>query len=170
MDLLVVEMVDVIDKNGYRANVGIVLMNQHKELFFAKRRYQSGWQFPQGGIQFGETPEIAMHRELLEEIGLTKNDTELLSESSHWYQYKIPKKNLRKLKKGKPSVIGQKQKWFLLKLIVPDETINLTYNSKFQEFDKWKWVDPTLPAMQVIGFKQQVYKQVLTEFQTFFNQ
>ena len=163
-------MVDIIDKNGYRANEGIVLMNQHKELFFAKRRYQSGWQFPQGGIRFGETPEIAMHRELLEEIGLTKNDTELLSESSHWYQYKIPKKNLRKLKKGKPHVIGQKQKWFLLKLIVPDETINLTYNSKFQEFDKWKWVDPTLPAMQVIGFKQQVYEQVLTEFQTFFNQ
>ena len=163
-------MVDIIDKNGYRANVGIVLMNQHKELFFAKRRYQSGWQFPQGGIRFGETPEIAMHRELLEEIGLTKNDTELLSESSHWYQYKIPKKNLRKLKKGKPHVIGQKQKWFLLKLIVPDETINLSYNSKFQEFDKWKWVDPTLPAMQVIGFKQQVYEQVLTEFQTFFNQ
>ena len=163
-------MVDIIDKNGYRDNVGIVSMNQHKELFFAKRRYQSGWQFPQGGIQFGETPEIAMYRELLEEIGLTKNDTELLSESSHWYQYKIPEKNLRKLKKGKPRVIGQKQKWFLLKLIVPDETINLTYNSKFQEFDKWKWVDPTLPAMQVIGFKQQVYEQVLTEFQTFFNQ
>ena len=89
MDLLVVEMVDVIDKNGYRANVGIVLMSQQKELFFAKRRYQSGWQFPQGGIRFGETPEIAMYRELLEEIGLTKNDTELLSESSHWYQYKI---------------------------------------------------------------------------------
>ncbi|GIT33980.1 MAG: hypothetical protein Ct9H300mP4_02990 [Gammaproteobacteria bacterium] len=43
-----IEMVDVIDKNGYRANVGIVLMNQHKELFFAKRQYQSGWQFPKG--------------------------------------------------------------------------------------------------------------------------
>ena len=66
-------MADVIDKNGYRANVGIVLMNQQKELFFAKRRYQSGWQFPQGGIQHGETPEIAMYRELKEEIGLTKN-------------------------------------------------------------------------------------------------
>ena len=163
-------MADVIDKNGYRANVGIVLMNQHKELFFAKRRYQSGWQFPQGGIKLGETPENAMYRELLEEIGLTKNDTELLSESSHWYQYKIPKKNLRKLKKGKPFVIGQKQKWFLLKLMGSDETISLTHNSKFQEFDSWKWVDPALPSKQVIGFKQQVYEQVLTEFQTFFNQ
>ena len=65
-------MVDLIDKNGYRANVGIVLMNQQKELFFAKRRYQSGWQFPQGGIHIGETPESAMYRELLEETGLTK--------------------------------------------------------------------------------------------------
>jgi len=163
-------MTDIIDKNGYRANVGIVLMNQQKELFFAKRRYQSGWQFPQGGIKLGETPENAMYRELLEEIGLTKNDTELLSESSHWYQYKIPKKNLRKLKKGKPHVIGQRQKWFLLKLMGSDETISLTHNSKFQEFDSWKWVDPDLPARQVIGFKQQVYDLVLTEFQTFFNQ
>ena len=163
-------MADVIDKNGYRANVGIVLMNQHKELFFAKRRYQSGWQFPQGGIKLGETPESAMYRELLEEIGLTKNETEFLSESSHWYQYKIPKKHLRKLKKGKPFVIGQKQKWFLLKLMGSDETISLANNSKFQEFDSWKWVDPALPVKQVIGFKQQVYEQVLTEFQTFFNQ
>ena len=163
-------MADVIDNNGYRANIGIVLMNQHKELFFAKRKYQSGWQFPQGGIKLGETPENAMYRELLEEIGLTKNDTELLSESNHWYQYKIPKKHLRKSKKGKISVIGQKQKWFLLKLTGSDEAISLTHASKFQEFDSWKWVDPALPARQVIGFKQQVYEQVLTEFQTFFNQ
>ncbi len=120
-------MADVIDKNGYRANVGIVLMNQHKELFFAKRRYQSGWQFPQGGIKLGETPEHAMYR-------------------------------------------GQKQKWFLLKLMGSDEIISLSHNSKFQEFDSWKWVDPAIPARQVIGFKQQVYEQVLTEFQTFFNQ
>jgi len=161
-------MVDVIDKNGYRANVGIVLMNQQKKLFIAKRRYQSGWQFPQGGIHLGETPENAMYRELQEEIGLTKNDTELLLESSHWYQYKIPKKHLRKLKKGKPFVIGQKQKWFLLKLTGSDEAISLTDTSKSQEFDRWKWVDLALPAKQVIGFKQQVYEQVLTEFQTFF--
>ena len=163
-------MADVIDKNGYRANVGIVLMNQHKELFFAKRRYQSGWQFPQGGIKLGETPENAMYRELLEEIGLTKNNIELLSESSHWYEYEIPKKHLRKSKKGKPFVIGQKQKWFLLKLMASDESISLTHNSKFQEFDSWKWVHPAIPARQVIGFKQQVYDLVLTEFQTFFNQ
>ena len=163
-------MVDVIDKNGYRANVGIVLMNQQKKLFIAKRRYQSGWQFPQGGIHLGETPENAMYRELLEETGLTKNDTELLSESNNWYQYKIPKKHLRTLKKGKPFVIGQKQKWFLLKLTGADKAISLTSPSKFQEFDSWKWVDPALPAKQVIRFKQHVYEQVLTEFQTFFNQ
>ena len=111
-----------------------------------------------------------MYRELLEETGLTKNDTELLSESNNWYQYKIPKKHLRTLKKGKPFVIGQKQKWFLLKLTGADKAISLTSPSKFQEFDSWKWVDPALPAKQVIRFKQHVYEQVLTEFQTFFNQ
>ena len=163
-------MVDLIDKNGYRANVGTDLMNRQKELFFAKRRYQSGWQFPQGGIHLGETPENAMYRELLEETGLTKNDTELLSESNNWYQYKIPKKHLRTLKKGKPFVIGQKQKWFLLKLTGADKAISLTSPSKFQEFDSWKWVDPALPAKQVIRFKQHVYEQVLTEFHTYFNQ
>jgi len=163
-------MVDLIDKNGYRANVGIVLMNPQKELFIAKRRYQSGWQFPQGGIHIGETPESAMYRELLEETGLTKNDTELLSESNNWYQYKIPKKHLRKLKKGKPFVIGQRQKWFMLKLTGSEEAISLIHPSKFnQEFDNWKWVDPALPAKQVIRFKQHVYEQVLSEFQTFFN-
>jgi len=111
-----------------------------------------------------------MYRELLEETGLTKNDTELLSESNNWYQYKIPKKHLRTLKKGKPFVIGQKQKWFLLKLTGADKAISLTSPSKFQEFDSWKWVDPALPSKQVIRFKQHVYEQVLTEFQTFFNQ
>ena len=91
-------------------------------------------------------------------------------ESSRWYQYKIPKKYLRKLKKGKPFVIGQKQKWFLLRLKGSDEVISLTHDSKFQEFDSWKWVDPAIPAKQVIGFKQQIYEQVLNEFQTFFKQ
>ena len=44
-------MKDLIFDDGFRANVGIVIFNQDQQVFFAKRRYQSGWQFPQGGIQ-----------------------------------------------------------------------------------------------------------------------
>ena len=68
-------MADLIYDDGYRANVGIVICNPEGKVFFAKRRYQSGWQFPQGGIIEGESPKKAMWRELLEETGLKKENT-----------------------------------------------------------------------------------------------
>jgi putative (di)nucleoside polyphosphate hydrolase len=161
-------MTDVIDQQGYRANVGIVLINNKKEIFFAKRKHQSGWQFPQGGIGIGESLKSAMYRELLEETGLTKDHVEVIYQSKTWYQYKIPKTYLRKLTNGSYQVIGQKQKWFLVKLNGSDVSVNLTFDSKTnQEFDDWKWVDVSIPAKEVIWFKQNVYQKVLTEFQTF---
>ena len=154
----------VIDRAGYRLNVGIVLVNESGRVFWGRRHGHDAWQFPQGGIHLGETPENAMYRELLEETGLTKNDTELLSESNNWYQYKIPKKHLRKSKKGKPFVIGQRQKWFLLKLTGSEEAISLIHPSKFnQEFDNWKWVDPETITDTVVDFKLKVYEQLKLE-------
>ena len=108
-------MGDLIFDDGFRANVGIVIFNQKLQVFFAKRRYQSGWQFPQGGIQLGESPKKAMFRELLEETGLDKKSVEIIYVSDHWYDYRIPKKSIRKATNG-TTVIGQRQKWFLLKL------------------------------------------------------
>ncbi|SVC75148.1 uncharacterized protein METZ01_LOCUS328002 [marine metagenome] len=161
-------MTDVIDQQGYRANVGIVLINNKKEIFFAKRKHQSGWQFPQGGIGIGESLKSAMYRELLEETGLTKDHVEVIYQSKTWYHYKIPKIHLRKPTNGSYQVIGQKQKWFLVKLNGSDASVNLTFDSKKnQEFDDWKWVDVSIPAKEVIWFKQNVYQKVLTEFQTF---
>ena len=161
-------MTDVIDQQGYRANVGIVLINNQKEIFFAKRKRQSGWQFPQGGIRTGESLKSAMYRELLEETGLTKDHVEVIYQSKTWYQYKIPKTHLRTPTNGSHQVIGQKQKWFLVKLNGSDVSVNLTFDSKTnQEFDDWKWVDVSIPAKEVIWFKQDVYQKVLTEFQTF---
>ena len=161
-------MTDIIDQQGYRANVGIVLINNQKEIFFAKRKRQSSWQFPQGGIRTGESLKSAMYRELLEETGLTKDHVEVIYQSETWYQYKIPKTHLRAPTKGSYQVIGQKQKWFLVKLNGSDVSVNLTFDSKTnQEFDDWKWVDVSIPAKEVIWFKQDVYQKVLTEFQTF---
>ena len=161
-------MTDIIDQQGYRANVGIVLINNQKEIFFAKRKHQSGWQFPQGGIRIGESLRSAMDRELLEETGLTKNHVEVIYQSKAWYQYKIPKTHLRAPTKGSYQVIGQKQKWFLVKLNGSDELVDLTCDSKKnQEFDEWKWVNPSIPAKEVVWFKQDVYEKVLNEFLTF---
>ncbi len=123
-------MTDVIDQQGYRANVGIVLINNRQELFFAKRKHQRGWQFPQGGIRIGESLTSAMYRELLEETGLTKDHVEVIYQSKEWYQYKIPKNFLKKLNNASPQVVGQKQKWFLVKLNGSDELVDLTCDSK----------------------------------------
>ena len=155
-------MGDLIFDDGFRANVGIVIFNQKQQVFFAKRRYQSGWQFPQGGIQLGESPKKAMFRELLEETGLGKKSVEITYVSDHWYDYRIPKKSIRKATNG-TTVIGQRQKWFLLKL--KDQSTSIVLNSSSeQEFDSWKWIAPDLSIKQVIGFKQDVYKKVISEF------
>ena len=155
-------MGDLIFDDGYRANVGIVILNQKQQVFFAKRRYQSGWQFPQGGIQLGESPKQAMFRELLEETGLDKESVEVIYVSDYWYDYRIPKKSIRKTTNG-ATVIGQRQKWFLLKL--KDLSTNISLDSSpEQEFDSWKWIAPGLSIKQVIGFKQEVYKKVISEF------
>ena len=158
-------MGDLIFDDGFRANVGIVIFNQKQQVFFAKRRYQSGWQFPQGGIQLGESPKKAMFRELLEETGLDKKSVEIIYVSDHWYDYRIPKKSIRKATNG-TTVIGQRQKWFLLKL--KDQSTSIVLNSSSeQEFDSWKWIAPDLSIKQVIGFKQDVYKKVISEFMPF---
>ena len=60
----------MIDEQGYRPNVGIILCNRENQVFWARRCGQNGWQFPQGGINPQETPEQALFRELNEEVGL----------------------------------------------------------------------------------------------------
>ena len=158
-------MGDLIFDDGFRANVGIVIFNQKLQVFFAKRRYQSGWQYPQGGIQLGESPKKAMFRELLEETGLDKRSVEIIYVSDHWYDYRIPKKSIRKATNG-TTVIGQRQKWFLLKLKGQSSNISLSPSPE-KEFDSWKWIAPDLSIKQVIGFKQDVYKKVISEFMPF---
>ena len=63
----------MIDKDGFRPNVGIILANSHGQVLWAKRLGWDAWQFPQGGIDAHETPEQALFRELKEEIGYGAN-------------------------------------------------------------------------------------------------
>lgn len=152
----------MIDEEGLRANVGMILINAKNHVFWARRAQDIGWQFPQGGVQEGETPEVALYRELQEEVGLARSDVRLIAESQSWYQYFLPKNFVRW--QQKPVCLGQRQKWFLLRLLSP-ERINLEYSVK-PEFDTWCWVDYWYPADNVIDFKQDVYRQVLAEFES----
>ena len=149
----------MIDEQGYRANVGIIIANGKGQVLWAKRIGQDAWQFPQGGINRGESAKAAMYRELAEEVGLSPHDVEIISTTRGWLRYRLPK-HLRRA--SSPQCIGQKQKWFLLRLLADDAQVNLSQHFE-QEFDHWEWVSFWYPLNQVISFKRDVYRRALKE-------
>lgn len=151
----------MIDNDGYRPNVGIIICNRYGQVLWARRYGQNSWQFPQGGINNNETSEQAMFRELNEEVGLLSKDVKILSVTNGWLRYKLPKRMIRW--ENEPVCIGQKQKWFLLELVSDISEINLS-STLTPEFDDWKWVSYWYPIRQVIAFKRDVYRKALKEF------
>ena len=125
-----------------------------------RRIGQNAWQFPQGGIQDNETPIEALYRELAEEIGLSTEDVELLGCTRGWLRYRLPKRYIRT--SCKPICIGQKQKWFMLRLISNTEKIHLDRGAT-PEFDSWRWVSYWHPLREVVAFKRHVYQRALKE-------
>lgn len=153
----------MIDDKGYRHNVGIVLCNDRNQLFWARRANQGGWQFPQGGINEGESPDEAMYRELYEEIGLKECQVEVLGKTGDWAHYDLPERFIRQ--GSLPLCVGQKQIWFMLKLLGDESQIRFDC-SDTPEFDSWRWVEYWEPAFDVVYFKRNVYLSALTEMWT----
>jgi len=151
---------DSIDTEGFRANVGIILANGSGKLLLGGRIGRKGWQFPQGGILMGEEPVDAMYRELREEIGLDRDDVELLGVTQDWIRYRLPGKYVRR--NSKPLCIGQKQRWFMLRLVCSDDNLRFDLGEE-PEFDRTRWVDFWRPVNEVIYFKRRVYAQALFE-------
>jgi putative (di)nucleoside polyphosphate hydrolase len=156
----------VIDSDGYRANVGIILTNNQGSVLWARRMGQDAWQFPQGGIDAHEDEKQAMYRELWEEIGLQSKDVEIIASTNSWLRYKLPKRMVRR--NCQPVCIGQKQKWFLLKLVGEEHRLNLETTNK-PEFEEWKWVDYWFPVENVVYFKKRVYRCALQQLNAHVN-
>lgn len=150
----------MIDVDGYRPNVGIIIFNDDGQLLWAKRVGQEAWQFPQGGIQKDETAEQAAMRELHEEVGLEPDDVEVISSTQEWLHYRLPEQYIRQ--HSNPVCIGQKQRWFLLRLKGNTDKICFDQGDK-AEFESWQWVSYWYPLNQVIAFKREVYRQALLE-------
>lgn len=157
---------NIFDAQGFRFNVGIIIVNHQGKAFWAKRSGQDSWQFPQGGVNAGESSVEAMWRELSEETGLTSKDVELLAQTNSWLKYRLPSRYRRRKRPGLVQCIGQKQMWFLLRLISEDKAVNLSANAN-PEFDDWCWVDYWQPAKEVVYFKRKVYQQALQELGSF---
>lgn len=150
----------MIDSEGFRPNVGIILCNAEGRLFWAKRIGQHSWQFPQGGIQWDESPEQAMFRELAEETGLRPEHVQVIGCTKGWLRYRLPKRLIRR--GGKPMCIGQKQIWFLLRMLGGEDAVRLDLSER-PEFDHWQWVDYWYPLRAVVPFKRHVYWRALRE-------
>lgn len=151
----------MIDQDGFRPNVGIVVCDSAGRLLWARRAGQQSWQFPQGGIRRDETPEEAMYRELEEEVGLRPDQVEVLASTRGWLRYRLPSRFIRRDRR--PLCIGQKQVWFLLRLNARDEDVQLDCSDR-PEFDCWRWVPFWYPLEEVIAFKRRVYTCALAEF------
>lgn len=150
----------MIDSDGFRPNVGIVLGGTSGQVLWAKRINQDAWQFPQGGIQRGESPRDALFRELHEELGLLPEHVQMLGVTTGWLRYRLPSRYLRR-SRGRICV-GQKQKWFALRLVGAETAVRLDVTGK-PEFDGWRWVDYWQPLDEVVEFKRDVYRKALNE-------
>ena len=150
----------MLDRDGFRPNVGIILLNQRSQVFWGKRIRTHSWQFPQGGIDRGENPEQAMFRELHEEVGLHPRHVQVLARTRDWLRYGVPDRFIRRDARGHYK--GQKQIWFLLQLVGHDWDLNLRATTH-PEFDAWRWNDYWVPLDVVVEFKRGVYEMALTE-------
>jgi len=152
----------MIDKDGFRYNVGIILANDKGKLFWGRRIGQDAWQFPQGGMHPNETHEQAMYRELDEETGLQPKHVEILGYTRDWLRYRLPQRLIRHDKK--PICVGQRQIWYLLRFVGSEDDFCLDTSDK-PEFDGWRWVHYWYPMGQVVPFKRKVYRQALSQLQ-----
>lgn len=148
----------MIDPDGYRPNVGIILLREDGRVFWARRAFRDGWQFPQGGMHSDETPLEAMYRELHEETGLKPQHVEVIGATPGWLKYRLPPRMVRR--NQRPRCIGQKQVWFLLKFIGEESALRLDLSDE-PEFDEWRWVDFWYPMDHVVSFKRSVYQRAL---------
>lgn len=149
----------------YRPCVGAVLFNDQGLVWVGKRigeptgDFEYAWQMPQGGIDVGEDPKVAVKRELMEETGT--DQSEILRESMKWYNYDVPGSGFRKNRYG--NFRGQTQKWFALRFKGTDSDFKLDLHEK-PEFSTWKWVALEEVPELIVPFKRDVYKKVVEEF------
>lgn len=148
------------EESNYRLNVGLIIVNNYGKVLICKRKNSNQWQFPQGGIDKGESPIEAAKREIFEEVGIKPSKIKVLGKIKDWVKYEIPKELAKKSFKKK-GIVGQKQKWFIFK--IKSEACITFVNDPDNEFDDFAWVSYWRPIALIVSFKKEVYRNVLAE-------
>ena len=150
-----------VSKLEYRKNVGMVLVNTNGHIFAGKRldNNSDAWQMPQGGIDKGETPEVAAFRELSEETGIHHSKARLIGATAGWLSYDIPVELIPLLWNGQYK--GKEKKWFAFEFLGKDSDINLI--TKEPEFSEWAWKSKKNLLSSIVPFKLEVYQKVFSE-------
>ncbi len=150
------------EKLPYRPCVGVVLTNA-QGLIFAGQRADTdlpAWQMPQGGVDEGESPLDAAHRELREETGVNRADVSFIRQTKDWLRYDLPLEVIPTRWNGR--FRGQAQMWVQFRLDAPDSVIDLTFQD--EEFSAWKWMSAEEILTVIVPFKRDIYRAVFTEF------
>jgi putative (di)nucleoside polyphosphate hydrolase len=149
----------------YRSGIGMMIINHKKEIFVGKRIDNNSdvWQMPQGGIEIGEDEDLAMLRELKEETGIDDFNIQILQKSRGYFYYNLPYKLQKKFWGGK--YLGQKQRWYIAKFIGDESAINI--NTQDPEFSDWKWIPNNQIIEEIVKFKRDLYRDVISEFKQF---
>ena len=154
----------VANSRGWRANVAAVIADGRGRVLLCRRCARGGgrlWQFPQGGVDRGESPEQALWREVKEELALPPEVLRLVATASEWFSYEVPPWRVNPLRPFR----GQRQLWFLLQLLDATENERLVRPAAVArpEFDDWRWVSYWHPLHCVVDFKREVYRSALSD-------
>lgn len=148
---------------NYRPNVAALLVNDKGRLLVCERLAIPGaWQFPQGGVDDGETVEEALLREIEEEVGLKPGHYQVEGLKGG-YRYDYPRKVIRAKPTHKAGFAGQEQTYFLCRLIDGAPDVDLTGEPR--EFSRARWIDPADFDLEWLpDFKKATYRNVLADF------
>lgn len=156
--------VPTADISRYRPAAGVVIFNLKGQVWYGRRKGEKGqyqWQFPQGGIDKGETADEAAMRELWEETGLKPNDVDVISCIDEWLYYDFPPEYAGK--KAVKGWSGQKQRWFAVRVKSKNPQFDLKAHMPI-EFSEWRWGELKDGPELIVPFKRRVYERLLVEF------
>ncbi|NNE58849.1 MAG: RNA pyrophosphohydrolase [Hellea sp.] len=160
-------MNSILNDRPYRPCVGMVIFNSEGLVWLGRRARESGpyvWQFPQGGVDPGETPVFAAIRETEEETGISVQNLAPLGriEGELYYDYPADIEQNVRTRRWR----GQRQSWFATRFTGVDSDVDLNAQTP-PEFSQWRWGTLAETLNLVVPFKRRVYSHLIQEFSMF---